>query len=186
MIVLRLHRTTRLGVEHLDFTAEVTMLVIGPDLQREAVATSGTVAQYGLSDGRDLPLEILGQGAISRCSRDDHEEHGRLGHLDLERLPAIKSREGLCDGRHQVLREEVAHGGYETSTAGILVNRLRAVALPVPPDYLAVVEADLQAESSWLGVVLEDPLGLGLQDGLLHRSRFAKREDHLLLGFPHP
>ncbi len=157
------------------------MLVVGPDSQGEAVATSGAVAQYGLGNGRDLPLEILGQGAISRCSGDDDEEHGPLGHLDLERLPDVKPRKGMCDGGHQFLRE-VGHGGYETSTVGFL----RAGALSVPADYLAVVEADLQAESSWLGVVLEDPLGLGLQDGLLHRSRFAKREDHLLLGFPHP
>lgn len=88
------------------------MLVVGPDLQREAVATNSSFAKYRFSDGRDLLLEILGQGEIARCTRYDDEEDWAGGHLDSERLPNIKPHEGLCDGRHQVLRE-VAHGGQQ-------------------------------------------------------------------------
>lgn len=94
------------------------MLVVGPDLQREA----GSFAKYRLSDGRDLSLDLSGQVGIARCSGYDYEEDWAGGHLDFERLPNIKPHEGLCDGRHQVLRE-VAHGGTEPSPAGVLGGR---------------------------------------------------------------
>lgn len=90
------------------------MLVVGPDLQREAVATKGSFAKYRFSDGRDLLLEILGQSMITRRSRHDHEEDRTGRRLEFERLPDIEPCEGLCDGGHRVLRE-VAHGGSETS-----------------------------------------------------------------------
>lgn len=93
------------------------MQVVGPDLQREAVATGSSVAKYRFSDGRDLLLESLGQGEIARCTRYDDEEDWAGGHLDSERLPNIKPHEGVCDGRHHVFWE-VAHWGSETSPAG--------------------------------------------------------------------
>lgn len=132
------------------------MLVVGPDLQREAVATNGSFVKYRLSDGRDLPLDLSGQGEIARCSRYDYEEDWAGGHLDLEGLPNFKAHEGLCDGRHQVLRE-VAHGGFETNTAGQAGLLATGVDLPRGSLRTSTCPVHPQARSEHAGSAPGDP-----------------------------